>query len=191
MSGDSRLESISQYESIHVTQQSIKGQCSATRDILTQQHVSSSLFRPCQCVSPWWSTCPYRTVNCKHYGGWQRSRRDLPHGGPLEPPYDRQRQSSQQGQEFCHLTQGNRGLIVVKGSDQRKIFEKLGFFTINLEILPHFRNLNDRTLPDHLHDEMHEDYDISECTMMKSYRFARCLEHLTICRLNAKNRLPI
>ncbi|GFW63926.1 hypothetical protein TNCV_706321 [Trichonephila clavipes] len=71
--------------------------------------------------------------------------------------------------KFCHLAQGNRGLIVVKGSDQRKIFEKLGLFTINLEILPHFRNLNDRTLPDHLHDELHEDYDISECTMLKSY----------------------
>ncbi|GFS58293.1 uncharacterized protein TNCV_2474741 [Trichonephila clavipes] len=34
--------------------------------------------------------------------------------------------------KFCHLAQGNRGLIVVKGSDQRKIFEKLGLFTINL-----------------------------------------------------------
>ncbi|GFT15541.1 uncharacterized protein TNCV_3265391 [Trichonephila clavipes] len=75
--------------------------------------------------------------------------------------------------KFCHLDQGNRGLINVKGSDQRKIFEKLGLFIINLEILPHFRDLNDRTLPDHLHDEVHEDYDISECTMVKSYRFAR------------------
>ncbi|GFU91750.1 uncharacterized protein TNCV_3994521 [Trichonephila clavipes] len=38
--------------------------------------------------------------------------------------------------KFCHLAQGNRGLIVVKGSDQRKIFEKLRLFTIILEILP-------------------------------------------------------
>ncbi|GFV78743.1 uncharacterized protein TNCV_3168441 [Trichonephila clavipes] len=75
--------------------------------------------------------------------------------------------------KFCHLTQGNRGLIVVKDSDQRKNFEKLGLFTINLEILPHFRDLNDRTLPDHLHD----DYEISECIMVKSYRFARYLQH--------------
>ncbi|GFT83044.1 uncharacterized protein TNCV_3464891 [Trichonephila clavipes] len=80
--------------------------------------------------------------------------------------------------KFCHMAQGNRGLIVVKGSDQRKIFEKLGLFTINLEILPPFRDLNDLTLPDHLHDkEVHEDYDISECTMVKSYRFARYLQH--------------
>ncbi|GFS66697.1 uncharacterized protein TNCV_229481 [Trichonephila clavipes] len=79
--------------------------------------------------------------------------------------------------KFCHLAQGNRGLIVVKGSDQRKMFEKLGLFTINLEMLPHFRDLHDRTLPDHLHDEVHEDFDISECTMVKSYRFARYLQH--------------
>ncbi|GFW64492.1 hypothetical protein TNCV_813271 [Trichonephila clavipes] len=63
--------------------------------------------------------------------------------------------------KFCHPAQGNRGLIVVKGSDQRKIFENLGLFTINLEMLPLFRDLNDRTLPDHLYDEVHEDYDIS------------------------------
>ncbi|GFX85810.1 uncharacterized protein TNCV_2472121 [Trichonephila clavipes] len=81
------------------------------------------------------------------------------------------------GQEFCHLAQGNRGLIVVKGSNQRKNFEKLGLFTINLEILPHFSDLNDRSLPDHLHDEVHEDFNISECTMVKSYRFARYLQH--------------
>ncbi|GFX51507.1 hypothetical protein TNCV_2277871 [Trichonephila clavipes] len=57
--------------------------------------------------------------------------------------------------KFCDLAQGNRGLIVVKESDQRKIFEKLGLFTINLETLPHFRDFNDRCLPDHLHDEVH------------------------------------
>ncbi|GFX10838.1 hypothetical protein TNCV_3196001 [Trichonephila clavipes] len=79
--------------------------------------------------------------------------------------------------KFFHLTQGNRGLIVVKGSYQRITFVKLELFTINLEILPHFRDLNDRTLPDHLHDEVHEDYGISECTMGKSYRFARYLQH--------------
>ncbi|GFW02611.1 hypothetical protein TNCV_2456251 [Trichonephila clavipes] len=42
--------------------------------------------------------------------------------------------------KFCHLAQGNRGLIVVKGWDQRKSFEKLRHVTINLEILPHFRD---------------------------------------------------
>ncbi|GFU01263.1 hypothetical protein TNCV_5124161 [Trichonephila clavipes] len=88
--------------------------------------------------------------------------------------------------KICHLAQRNRGLIVVKGSDQRKMFEKLGLFTINLEILPHFRDFNDRTLPDHIHDEVHEDYDISECTMVKSYRCARYLQHFNKLQAECK-----
>ncbi|GFX70263.1 hypothetical protein TNCV_4617001 [Trichonephila clavipes] len=90
--------------------------------------------------------------------------------------------------KFCHLAQGNRGIIVVKGSDQRKMFEKLGLFTINLETLSLFRDLNDRTLPDHLHDEVHEDYDISECTMVKSYRFARYLQHFNKLQAECKKQ---
>ncbi|GFX04725.1 hypothetical protein TNCV_2247091 [Trichonephila clavipes] len=90
--------------------------------------------------------------------------------------------------KFGHLAQGNRGLIVVKGSDQRKIFEKLGLFTINLEILPHFRDLNDHSLPDHLHDDVHEDFDISECTMVKSYRFARYLQYFNKLQAECKKQ---
>ncbi|GFX48215.1 integrase catalytic domain-containing protein [Trichonephila clavipes] len=90
--------------------------------------------------------------------------------------------------KFCQLAQGNRGLIVVKGSDQRKIFEKLGLFTINLEILPHFRDLNDHSLPDHLHDEVHEDFNISECTMVKSYRFARYLQYFNKLQAECKKQ---
>ncbi|GFW68554.1 uncharacterized protein TNCV_529091, partial [Trichonephila clavipes] len=86
--------------------------------------------------------------------------------------------------KFTHLAQGNSGLIVVKGSDQRKNLEKLGLFTINLEILPHFRDLNGRTLPDHLH----EDFDISECTMVKSYRFARYLQHFNKMQAECKRQ---
>ncbi|GFX89963.1 uncharacterized protein TNCV_886611 [Trichonephila clavipes] len=90
--------------------------------------------------------------------------------------------------KFCQLAQGNRGLIVVKGSDQRKIFEKLGLFTINLEILPHFRDLNDHSLPDHLHDDVHEDFNISECTMVKSYRFARYLQYFNKLQAECKKQ---
>ncbi|GFV96312.1 RNA-binding protein 5 [Trichonephila clavipes] len=90
--------------------------------------------------------------------------------------------------KFCHLAQGNKGLIVVKGSDQRKIFEKLGLFTINLEILPHFRDLNDHSLPDHLHDDVHEDFNISECTMVKSYRFARYLQYFNKLQAECKKQ---
>ncbi|GFS59673.1 hypothetical protein TNCV_1795541 [Trichonephila clavipes] len=138
---------------------------------------------------------------------------DLYHGGSHQPPHDRQRQTGHRyinerlslkshlpgsvpleyldfcvRGKFCHLAQGNRGLIVVKGSDQRKIFEKLGLFTINLEILPHFRDLNDRSLPDHLHDDVHEGFDISECTMVKSYRFARYLQYFNKLQAECKNR---
>ncbi|GFX70241.1 hypothetical protein TNCV_4616781 [Trichonephila clavipes] len=90
--------------------------------------------------------------------------------------------------KFCHLAQGNRGLTVVKGSDQRKFFEKLGLFTINLEILPHIQDLNDCTLPDHLHDKVHEDYDFSECTMEKCYRFARYLQHFNKLQAECKRQ---
>ncbi|GFX70575.1 hypothetical protein TNCV_875491 [Trichonephila clavipes] len=91
--------------------------------------------------------------------------------------------------KFCHLAQGNRGLIVIKGLDQRKIFEKLGLFTINLEMLPYFRDLNDRTPPDHLHDEVHEDYDIFECTMVKSYQFARYMQHFNKLQGECKKQM--
>ncbi|GFU66995.1 reverse transcriptase domain-containing protein [Trichonephila clavipes] len=145
-----------------------------------------------------------------HTGGWHRAQGDLYHGGSLQPPHDRRAnryinerlslKSHLPGSvpleyldfcvrgKFCHLAQGNRGLIVVKGSDQRKIFEKLGLFTINLEILPHFRDLNDHSLPDHLHDDVHENFDISECTMVKSYRFARYLQYFNKLQAECKKQ---
>ncbi|GFT35471.1 hypothetical protein TNCV_922841 [Trichonephila clavipes] len=62
---------------------------------------------------------------------------------------------------------------------QRKIFEKLGLFTINLEMLPF-----PGTLPDHLHDEVHE--DISECIM--AHRFARYLQHFNKLQAECKKQ---
>ncbi|GFT63831.1 uncharacterized protein TNCV_4641951 [Trichonephila clavipes] len=90
--------------------------------------------------------------------------------------------------KFFHLAHGNRGLIVIKGWDQSNFFEKLGLFTINLEIFPHLRDLNDRPLPDHLHDEVHEDYDISECTMVKSYQFERYQQHFNKLQAECKKQ---
>ncbi|GFS97957.1 hypothetical protein TNCV_2018951 [Trichonephila clavipes] len=190
-------------ESIHATQQSIRGSAAL---LTLKQHVSPSLLRRSQRVSPWWPTCPYRIANIPEDG------KDpdvlcltVDHSNLLTTPKDSRAnryinerlhlKSHLNGSvphlsfcirgKFCHLAQGNRGLIVVKGSDQRKFFEKLGLFTINLEMLPHFPD--DHTLPDHQHDEVHE--DISECTIVKSYRFARYLQHFN--KLNAKNRRPI
>ncbi|GFS74153.1 hypothetical protein TNCV_969211 [Trichonephila clavipes] len=176
--------------------------------------VQTHVFRPCQRVSPWWSACSYRIVHCQHTGGWQRSKSDLYHGVDHSNllTTDKDRRANRYINErlnlkshlpgsvsleyldfcvrgkFCHLAQGNSGLIVVKGSDQRKIFEKLGLFTINLEILPHFRDLNDCTLPDHLRDEVHEDYDISGCTMVKLNRFARYLQHFNKLQAECKRQ---
>ncbi|GFV86425.1 hypothetical protein TNCV_2381411 [Trichonephila clavipes] len=42
---------------------------------------NASVFRPCQRISPWWSTCSGRTVHCQHTGGWHRAQGDLYHGG--------------------------------------------------------------------------------------------------------------
>ncbi|GFX03317.1 hypothetical protein TNCV_3555451 [Trichonephila clavipes] len=132
-------------ESIHLTPAEYK-----RRALSHQRHSHSAtclinFFCPCQRVSPWWSTCSDRIVHCQHTGGWHRAKSDLYHGGSLESPYDRRAnryinerlslKSHLPGSvpleyldffvrgKFCHLAQGNRGLIVVKGSDQRKIFE--------------------------------------------------------------------
>ncbi|GFU36428.1 hypothetical protein TNCV_3100041 [Trichonephila clavipes] len=179
------------------------------QDILTQQHVSLSLFCPCQRVSPWWPACPVklfiasisedgkdpqvicikvdhsnllRTAKDSWANRYINERLSLKSRLPLEYLCFCVRG------KFCHLAQGNRVLIVVKGSDQRKMFEKLGPFTIKLEILPRFQHLNDRTLPDHMHDEVHEDYDISQCTMVKSYRFARYLQHFNKLQAECKRQ---
>ncbi|GFX86155.1 hypothetical protein TNCV_2560371 [Trichonephila clavipes] len=174
-----------QIKSIHVTQKNVKGECSATRDI--QQHVSSSLFRPYHCVSLWWLHVPIELS----IASIPEDGKDpevicltLDHSNLLTTAKDSR---SNRG-NFCHLAQGNRGLIVIKGSDHGKFFEMLGFYTINFEMLPHFRDSNDRTLPDHLHDEVHEDYDISECTMVKSYLFARYLQHFNTLQAECKKQ---
>ncbi|GFV90389.1 hypothetical protein TNCV_935211 [Trichonephila clavipes] len=90
--------------------------------------------------------------------------------------------------KFCHFAQGNRGLMVVKGEDQRNIFVKLGQFTIILEKLSDFRDLNDRSPPDHLHYEVHEYFDISECTMVKLYRFAQYLQQFNKLQAECKKQ---
>ncbi|GFT78942.1 hypothetical protein TNCV_3093311 [Trichonephila clavipes] len=53
----------------YCTMQSIRGERSAA--LLTlKQHVSPSLFRSRQRVSPWWPCCPHRIVDYQHSGGW-------------------------------------------------------------------------------------------------------------------------
>ncbi|GFS68982.1 hypothetical protein TNCV_4570011 [Trichonephila clavipes] len=71
-----------------------------------------------------------------------------------------------------------------QGIGPAKFFEKLGLFRINLEMLPLFRDFNDRNLPDH----MHENYDISEFTMAKSFQFALYLQHFNKLQAECKKQ---
>ncbi|GFW03266.1 hypothetical protein TNCV_463801 [Trichonephila clavipes] len=47
-----------------------------------------------------------------------------------------------------------------------------------METQPKFHDMRDSGLPDHLHDDAHEYFDISERTMVKSYRLERYLQQL-------------
>ncbi|GFX92687.1 hypothetical protein TNCV_2012731 [Trichonephila clavipes] len=81
-------------------------------------------------------------------------------------------------QSFClrgKLSQmGRGGLMVVKGTEQQEVFLELGLLAISLETLPEFNDIYDGTFPNSLHEEVHE--DVSYCTMVKSYQFAKYLQ---------------
>ncbi|GFS51595.1 hypothetical protein TNCV_550051 [Trichonephila clavipes] len=69
---------------------------------------------------------------------------------------------------------GRRGLMVVKGTEQQKIFLELGVFAMSLETLPEFNGIYDGTFPNSFHEEVHE--DVSYCIIVKSYQFAKHLQ---------------
>ncbi|GFW02652.1 hypothetical protein TNCV_2456661 [Trichonephila clavipes] len=69
---------------------------------------------------------------------------------------------------------GRGGLMVVKGTEQQKIFLELGVVAMSLETLPEFNAIYDGTFPHSLHEEVHD--DISYCTMVKFYQFAKYLQ---------------
>ncbi|GFV96533.1 hypothetical protein TNCV_3259971 [Trichonephila clavipes] len=65
--------------------------------------------------------------------------------------------------------------MVVKGVEQRKIFQELGLFAMALETLPKFKDICDGSFPNPVHQGVHEEEDTSCCTMVKSYQFAKYL----------------
>ncbi|GFV06473.1 hypothetical protein TNCV_2947961 [Trichonephila clavipes] len=69
---------------------------------------------------------------------------------------------------------GRGGLMVVKGTEQQKIFLELGVVAMSLETLPEFNAIYGGTFPHSLHEEVHE--DVLYCTMVKSYQFAKYLQ---------------
>ncbi|GFX73091.1 hypothetical protein TNCV_1704931 [Trichonephila clavipes] len=66
--------------------------------------------------------------------------------------------------------------MMVKGGEQQKIFQELGLYTMALENLPKFKDICDGTFPNPVHEGVHEEEDISYCTMLKSYQFAKYLQ---------------
>ncbi|GFX59334.1 hypothetical protein TNCV_4632921 [Trichonephila clavipes] len=74
--------------------------------------------------------------------------------------------------------------MVVKGLEQQKNFQELGLFAMALETLPKFKDICDGTFPDPVHEGVHEEEDISCCTMLKSYQFAKYLQQFNkLCKL--------
>ncbi|GFV17374.1 hypothetical protein TNCV_4625911, partial [Trichonephila clavipes] len=53
-----------------------------------------------------------------------------------------------------------------------KIFQELGLYAMALEYMPKFKDICDGTFP----NPVHEEEDISYCTMLKSYQFAKYLQ---------------
>ncbi|GFX29944.1 hypothetical protein TNCV_3964151 [Trichonephila clavipes] len=84
---------------------------------------------------------------------------------------------------------GQGGLMVVKGTEQQKIFLELGVFAISLETLPEFNDIYDGTFPNSLHEEVHE--DVSYCTMVKSYQFAKYLQQFNKLQAEWSHKVSI
>ncbi|GFU95551.1 hypothetical protein TNCV_3542961 [Trichonephila clavipes] len=62
--------------------------------------------------------------------------------------------------KFSQLAQEKRDLMGVKGISQQEIFREVGLFTMSLEMLPKFK---DGTFPNHIHEDVHKEGDISHC----------------------------
>ncbi|GFU15145.1 hypothetical protein TNCV_3789851 [Trichonephila clavipes] len=81
---------------------------------------------------------------------------------------------------FCvrgKLNQLSRGaLMVVKGTEQQNFFQELRVFAMSLETLLKFKDICDGTFPNPLLEGVQEEEDISYCTMVKSYQFAKYLQ---------------
>ncbi|GFX89416.1 hypothetical protein TNCV_2202581 [Trichonephila clavipes] len=72
--------------------------------------------------------------------------------------------------KFSQPVRGNISLMVVKEPDQQKNFQELGLFAMALETLPKFRHICDGTFPNSVHEDVHEEEDISCCTMVGKHQ---------------------
>ncbi|GFT12417.1 hypothetical protein TNCV_2709811 [Trichonephila clavipes] len=96
---------------------------------------------------------------------------------------------------FCvrgKLSQLERGgLMVVKGTDQQKIFQELGVFAMSLETLPKFIDICDGIFPNFLHEDVHEEGDVSYCTMVKTYLFAKYLQQFNKLQAEYRHKVTV
>ncbi|GFT44900.1 hypothetical protein TNCV_463141 [Trichonephila clavipes] len=77
--------------------------------------------------------------------------------------------------KITQLVPGNRGLMVVKGGEQQK-FLRARTVCHGPGDLPKFKDICDGTFPNPVHEGVLEEEDISCCTMLKSYEFAKYLQ---------------
>ncbi|GFW20861.1 hypothetical protein TNCV_1050821 [Trichonephila clavipes] len=59
---------------------------------------------------------------------------------------------------------------------QQKIFQDLGLLAMSLEMLSNFKYICNETFPNTLHEDLHEEWDISHSNMLKSYQFTKYLQ---------------
>ncbi|GFX59187.1 hypothetical protein TNCV_937021 [Trichonephila clavipes] len=167
-------------------------------DVTLLEH---NLFCSCRRVSSRWQARAHQIVHCHDSHGWHRSRRiTVNHVGLISKPKDFQSNCQEIARlrlvhhplsksvpveylpvcvrgKFSHLTRGNRGLMVVKGAEQQKNVQVFRLFAMALEtLLPKFKDICDGTFPNPVHEGVHEEEDISCCTMEKSYQFAKYLQ---------------
>ncbi|GFW38798.1 hypothetical protein TNCV_3881651 [Trichonephila clavipes] len=80
---------------------------------------------------------------------------------------------------------GRGGLMVVKGTEQQNFFLELGVVAMSLETLPEFNAIYDGTFPHCLHE------DVSYCTMVKSYQFAKYLQQFNKLQAEWSHKVSI
>ncbi|GFS96593.1 hypothetical protein TNCV_3943841 [Trichonephila clavipes] len=66
--------------------------------------------------------------------------------------------------------------MVVKGLKQQKCFKSSDCMPWPWRTCQTFKDICDGTFPDPVHEGVHEEEDISYCTMLKSYQFAKYLQ---------------
>ncbi|GFT61084.1 hypothetical protein TNCV_4558181 [Trichonephila clavipes] len=79
--------------------------------------------------------------------------------------------------------------MVVKRGEKQKFFQELGLYTMALENLPKFKDICDGTFPNPVHECVHEEEDISNCTMLKWYQFAKYLQQCNKLHANGAIKL--